>query len=313
MRVLVTGGGGFLGAAACEALAGRGDTAIAFDTHFAGGESGNSDRHLRVSGDITDMAALVQVVRRYEPEAVIHCAAIVGVLSSVGSPLNVVRINVEGSINVFEAMRLGNIKRCIHISSEEAYGAFRADRIDESHPLDPVLPYGICKAAVEQLSRSYRDLHGLEVINLRTSWVYGPGLPRDRIPRNLVLAASRNQPLHIPHGAETAIDHTWVGDWTSAVLAALDHKRHRYDVYNVSSGAATTVAELAAIVGELVPGARLSVGPGPYRHGNQIELVRKGALDISRAQVELGWKPHFDIRAGLTAYIDELRRHFEQP
>jgi UDP-glucose 4-epimerase len=218
-----------------------------------------------------------------------------------------VRINVEGSINVFEAMRVGGIKRCIHISSEEAYGAFRADRIDETHPLEPVLPYGICKATVEQLGRTYRDLHALEVINLRTSWVYGPALPRDRIPRNLVMAALEARPLHIPQGADTAIDHTYVDDWVTAVLAALDHGEHRYDVYNVSSGQACTVKELAQIVSELIPGAALSVGPGLYRHGNQIELVKKGALDISRAEAELGWKPKHNIRSGLKAYIEAMR------
>ena len=308
MQVLVTGGGGFLGAAVCHALVDRGDTAIAFDTHFSPGSLPESDRHIRVVGDITDMAALAQVVRAHKPQAVIHCAAIVGVLSSVGSPLNIVRINVEGSINVFEAMRLGDIKRCIHISSEEAYGEFRADKIDETHPLEPVLPYGICKAAVEQLGRTYRDLHGLEVINLRTSWVYGPGLPRDRIPRNMVLAALEGRALHIPSGAQTAIDHTYVDDWVTAVLAALDHAQHRYDVYNVSSAQASTVSELAQIVSALIPGSELSVGPGRYRHGNQIDLVSKGALDISRAQAELGWTPRYDIRSGLAAYIEALRK-----
>ena len=307
MKVLVTGGGGFLGAAACKALIARGDTVIAFDTHFAAGSPDESARHVRVAGDITDMAALAQVVLAHRPEAVVHCAAIVGVLSSIGSPLNIVRINVEGSINVFEAMRVGGITRCIHISSEEAYGAFRADRIDETHPLDPVLPYGICKATVEQLGRSYRDLHGLEVINLRTSWVYGPGLPRDRIPRNMILAALAGRPLHIPHGADTAIDHTWIDDWVGAVLAALDQPQHKHDAYNVSSGEATTVAELAQIVSELVPGAQLSVGPGAYQHGDRIDTVRKGALDITRARSELGWQPRFDIRAGLAAYIEALR------
>jgi nucleoside-diphosphate-sugar epimerase len=307
MRVLITGGGGFLGGAVTDALIARGDTAVAFDTHFAPRSPPASDHHVRVTGDITDMAALAQVVHEHKPGAVIHCAAIVGVLSSIGSPINIVRINVEGSINVFEAMRLGDIKRCIHISSEEAYGAFRGDRIDETHPLEPVLPYGICKATVEQLGRTYRDLHGLEVINLRTSWVYGPGLPRDRIPKNMVLAALEGRPLHTPHGADTLIDHTYVDDWVTAVLAALDHREHRYDVYNVSSGQACTVLELAKIVSELIPGAQLSVGAGQYRHGNQIELVRKGALDVTRANEELGWAPEFDIRSGLAAYIDALR------
>ena len=308
MRILITGGGGFLGAAAARALLARGDTVIVFDTQltaFSGG--GPTERLIRVPGDITDMANVAQAVTVHKPDAVLHCAAVVGVLSSLASPINVVRVNIEGSLNVFEAMRLGGVRRCVHISSEETYGAFRADKIDETHPLDPVLPYGICKVAVEQLGRSYRDLHGLEVINLRTSWVYGPGLPRERIPKNLVEAALAGRKLHIASGADVAIDHTYVDDMAAAMLAALDHKQHRYDVYNVASGTAPTVSEIVGIVRELVPGAQLSVGPGPYRHGDQVEMVRKGALDVSRAGFELGWRPRYDIRRGLAAYIEALR------
>jgi UDP-glucose 4-epimerase len=308
MRILVTGGGGFLGVAAIRALIARGDTAIAFDTQLTQlTDAAPPERLVRILGDITDMANVAQAVSVHKPDAVLHCAAIVGVLSSLGSPINVVRVNVEGSLNVFEAMRLGGIRRCIHMSSEEAYGPFRADKIDETHPLDPVLPYGICKAAVEQLGRSYHALHGLEIINLRTSWVYGPGLPRDRIPKNLVDAALAGRKLHIPTGADSAIDHTHVDDVVSAILAALYHRQHRYDVYNVASGAAATVAQIVAIIRELVPGAQLSVGPGIYRHGDRVEAVRKGALDVARAAAELGWKPRYNIRTGLAAYVTAAR------
>jgi UDP-glucose 4-epimerase len=333
MRVLVTGGGGFLGAAAIRALIARGDTAIAFDTRLDSlGQSSSSspgphptlsqrdpisaasparreedERLVRVLGDITDMANVAQAVSVHKPDAVLHCAAIVGVLSSLSSPINVLRVNVEGSLNVFEAMRLGGIRRCIHMSSEEAYGPFHAHKIDETHPLDPVLPYGVCKAAVEQLGRGYRALHGLEIINLRTSWVYGPGLPRDRIPKNLVDAALDERKLHIPTGADSAIDHTHVDDVVSAILAALDRARHAYDVYNVASGTATTVAQIISIIRDLVPGAQLSVGPGTYRHGDRVEAVRKGALDVSRAAAELDWRPRYDIRTGLAAYVKAAR------
>jgi nucleoside-diphosphate-sugar epimerase len=306
MRVLVTGSSGFLGAAIARELLARGDTVIGFDAHA--GPAGCSDgRLVQVTGDIADAKQVTRALATHAPDAVIHCAAIVSVLSSVDTPIRIVRVNIEGSLNVFEAMRRAGVRRCIHISSEEAYGSFRADKIDETHPLDPVMPYGICKAAVEHFGRTYRDLHGLEVINLRPSWVYGPGLPRDRVPKNLIDAALAGRKLHIPSGADSAIDHTYVDDAVAAIVAALDHVGHHYDAYNVGSGAAVSVAGMIAIIRELVPGAELSVGPGPYRHGDRIEIVGKGALDVSRAAAEFGWRPRFDIRSGLAAYVKALR------
>lgn len=308
MKILVTGADGFLGAALTRALLARGDSVVAFDTRMSMRQDAAAFARLfQVIGDITDMAALARVMLEHRPDAVLHAAAIVGVLSSLGSPVHVVRVNVEGSLNVLEAMRLAGVRRCIHVSSEEAYGKFHADPIPETHPLDPVLPYGICKAAVEQLGRTYRDLHGLEVINLRTSWVYGPGLPRDRVPKTLVEAAIAGRALHVPSGADVRVDHTYIEDFVSGALAALDHDTHRFDAYNIASGQATTVTDMIEIVRDLIPGAQLSVGPGPYRHGDQVEAVKKGALDVSRAQAELGWAPKYDMRAGLTSYLAVLQ------
>jgi len=308
VKILVTGADGFLGTAVTRALLERGDTVVAFDTRLSQRHPARPAQLTQVIGDITDMAALARVMLEQRPDAVLHAAAIVGVLSSLGSPVHIVRVNVEGSLNVFEAMRLAGVRRCIHISSEEAYGEFHADPIPETHPLDPVLPYGICKATVEQLGRTYRDLHGLEVINLRTSWVYGPGLPRDRVPKTLLEAAIAGRALHVPSGADVAIDHTAIDDFVSGVLAALDHATHRFDAYNIASGQATTLAQMIDIVRALVPGAQLSAGPGPYRHGDRVEAVKKGALDVSRAKAELGWAPQYDMRAGLEAYLSSLRK-----
>jgi len=313
MRVFVTGGGGFLGSALARRLVARGDAVVAFDRSFAllARDLAPSPQLITVPGDVTDADGLKAALHGHRPDAVIHCAAVVSVLSSIESPLDTVRINIEGSVNLFEAMRSARVRRAIHISSEETYGEFRAPVVDENHPLDPVMPYGMSKVAVEHLGRFYRDVHGLEVINLRTSWVYGPDLPRDRVPKTLIDAALAGRSLHIPSGGDSAIDHTYVDDFVDGTLAALDCPRHPFDAYNLSSGTAPTLAGVAAAVKEIVPGADVSIGPGVYRHGDRIPVPRKGALDLRRARDTFGYAPKFDIRAGLRAYAAVKRGRTE--
>lgn len=301
-RYLVTGAAGFVGGAVTTALSDRGDAVTAFDREQYPDPAVQS-----VVGDITDPAAVRDALRAGRTDAVVHCAAVVGVPASVQAPVDTIRVNVEGSLLLFEAMVEAGVKRVVHVSSEEVYGPFQADAADENHPCNPAMAYGISKLAVEQLGRSYGAQHGLEVINLRTSWVYGPGLPRPRIPKNLVDAAVNGERLHLESGGETRIDHTYIDDAVAGVLAALDKPAHAYDVYNIGSGSAPSLAEIVEIIRELVPGADIAVGPGDYRHGDGTPLVRKGAMDVTRARDELGYAPAYDIRTGLAAYVAALR------
>jgi nucleoside-diphosphate-sugar epimerase len=112
-RVLVTGGGGFLGGAIVAALAARGDEVIAFDIAF---RQPASPQITRVAGNVTEWPQLARAIADHRPDKVVHCAAIVGVLPSVEAPLATMRVNVEGSLNLFEAMRLFGLRRIVHIS-----------------------------------------------------------------------------------------------------------------------------------------------------------------------------------------------------
>jgi nucleoside-diphosphate-sugar epimerase len=205
-------------------------------------------------------------------------------------------------------MRLFDVERTVHISSEETYGDFRYEPIDEEHPLAPTAPYGITKVASEHLGRFYRALHKTDFINVRTSWVYGPGFPRLRIPRTLIEAALENRPLHLPRGGDARIDHTYLDDCVDGIILALDHPTHPYDVYNIGSGQSWSTAEMVAIVRELIPGADLSVGPGPHWFTDHMVAPKKGALDITRARTVLGYQPKYDLRQGLAANIEWVRR-----
>ncbi|HVO87605.1 MAG TPA: NAD-dependent epimerase/dehydratase family protein [Casimicrobiaceae bacterium] len=311
MRVMVTGANGFLGFEAVRRLLARGDGVIAMDTaigphlHALAG----ADERLHVmSADLTDLANVAHVFKVLRPDAVLHFAAVVGVLASLGSPSNILRVNVQGSLNLFEAMRLFGVRRVIHLSSEEVYGDFVATPASEDHPQVPLMPYGVTKLAVEHFGRTYRELHGIECINVRASWVYGVRLDRPRPPMNYLNAALRGEAVNAPRGAETTIDYTYVDDVIDGVLLALDHMQHRFDVYNIASGTATSDHDLATLIEELVPGATVRIGPGRREFAPGIRIPIKGALDCSRARAELGYQPKFDIRRGLETYVAEWRK-----
>jgi UDP-glucose 4-epimerase len=310
-RVLVTGGAGWLGAAVVRRLAARGDQVVVLDNFQAGTpenlEGLGSNLRL-ITGDITDLSGLLVLIKEHRVQRIVHAAAIVSVISSLGAPSHVTRVNIEGTLNVLEAMRLFDVERTVHISSEETYGDFRYEPIDEEHPLAPTAPYGITKVASEHLGRFYRALHKTDFINVRTSWVYGPSFPRLRIPRILIEAALENRPLHLPSGGDARIDHTYLDDCVDGILLALDHPSHPYDVYNIASGQSWSTAEMVAMVRELIPGADLSVGPGPHRFTDEMVAPKKGALDITRARTVLGYQPKYDLRHGLAANIEWYRR-----
>ena len=310
-RVLVTGGAGFLGAAIVKRLAGRGDEVIVLDNFQTGAAAnlgGLGSNVGLVSGDVTDLSGLLNVIRHHGVRRIVHAAAIVSVVPSLSAPSHVTRVNIEGTLNVLEAMRLFEVERAVHISSEEAYGAFRCEPADEEHPVAPTAPYGISKAASEQLGRFYRTVYQTDFVNVRTSWVYGPGFPRQRIPRTLIEAALAGRPLHLPRGGDARIDHTYLDDCVDGILLTLDHASHPFDVYNVASGEGRTIAEMVALVKELIPNADLSVGSGPYLYDDRLVAPPKGALDVTRARTVLCYQPKYDFRRGLAAYIEWYRR-----
>lgn len=305
-RILVTGGGGWLGSAIVRALLARGHAVIATDVVIPPALEALAASDPRLTCATADLGEWPQVVglfRAHAPDAVVHCAAIVGVVQCADLPLKAMRVNVEGAVNVFEAMRLSGVTRMVHVSTEETYGDFTAPMIDEDHPQKPTSIYGLTKLAVEHYGRAYGRDHGLECINVRTCWVYGPHLPRPRMPKTYIDAALKGEALRIPAGGDLAVDQVYISDTVAGVVLALEKAEHRFDAYNIATGAAPTLADVAGLVNAAVPGARITVAPGPYLHGGRILTVRKGALDISRARAELGYAPQYDIARGIAEMI----------
>ncbi|MBW3097222.1 NAD-dependent epimerase/dehydratase family protein [Pseudohoeflea coraliihabitans] len=309
--ILVTGGCGWLGSAVVRALLARGDRVIATDLSIppamqllAGRESGLTLEQ----ADLGEWAALLRVFERHRIDAVVHAAAIVGVLQTADIPLKAMQANVGNAVNLFEAMRLKGVRRIVHVSTEETYGDFLAPVIDEDHPQRPVSVYGLTKLAAEHYGLVYSRNHGLECINVRTCWVYGPHLPRLRLPRTFIEAALRGEPFHQDDGAHFAVDQVYIDDTVAGVLLALDKPEHRFHAYNIATGVASSIAQVAEAVNTAIPGAQITVGDsgGKYKL-EHIVSAEKGALDISRAKSELGYRPQYDLQRGIQATIDATR------
>jgi len=315
-KILVTGACGWLGSAIVETLLSRGDSVIATDLMISPGIAALAVSDKRLTAVAADLGEWHQVMRLFEahrPDEVLHAAAIVGVIQCADIPIKAQRVNVEGSINLFEAMRLNGVKRVVHVSTEETYGDFLAPMIDEDHPQKPLSIYGLTKLGAEHYGRVYSREHGLECINVRTCWVYGPHLPRLRMPRTFVEAALRGEPFHQPDGGNLAVDQVYIDDTVQGALLALDKPQHNYDAYNIATGVAPTLRDTADAVNRAIQGAKITVGDsGPYRHGGKVLSAVKGALDISRARKELGYAPRYDLQRGIEATIAATRARLDE-
>ncbi len=309
--ILVTGGAGFLGSHLVRALAQRGNCVVAYDNGLTAIPRSLADLEGKVAavdGDVTDLSHLYRTIQQYQVDRIIHGAAISSMLPSIQRPALAVQVNIAGSVNVLEAMRIFPIERCLHISSEEAYGKARSEPIEEDQHLEPVTPYGATKVAVEHLGRAYRRFFGTRVFHVRTSYVYGAGLPRPRPPKTFIEDALAGRPTILPHGADQRADHTYIRDFVAGTIALLDCPTPSHDAYNIAGGHGITLKELAAIVTELIPGARIELGPGPLEYAPGVPYPRKGTLDIRRAREDFSYAPQYDLRRGLAEYIAWFRR-----
>tara|TARA_A100001037_G_scaffold72798_1_gene65098 strand:- start:4139 stop:5086 length:948 start_codon:yes stop_codon:yes gene_type:complete len=311
MKVLVTGGGGFTGMALVKRLVARGDGVVVFDIAISEQLQKLMDDGADVDavvGDITSSPHILQTFKAHRPEAVVHLAAAVGAGPTMGNPWRVVEMNVGGTLHVMEAMRLFDVTRMIYLSTEETWGDMNEVNTETDYQV-PFLPYGITKLTMEHFCQTYNRLHGLDCIGLRTSWIYSPGLPRPRPPNTFIDAALEGRSFHMTEGAETVTDFTHIYDVVQGILRALDHPDHPHAIYNIGSGVATSFQEVVDIVKELVPGADISVAPGPYHFPGGVRMPKKGLLDNTRARETFGYEPEFpDMRSGLANYIEQVRQ-----
>ena len=305
MKVLVTGGAGYIGSHMVKALLRRGAEVVVFDNLSSGRREAVGGCPL-VVGDInsaTDLQALFSQIRF---DAVMHFASLIQVGESVQQPSLYYRTNVVGTLNLLEAMRQAGVQRFIFSSSAAVFGEPSYTPIDEAHPKDPLNPYGFSKLAVERVLSDYSSAYGLQSVSLRYFNAAGAdpdGVlgechdPETHLIPLVLQAASGRRPAVTIFGTDyptpdgTCIrDYIHVADLCQAHVLALDFlaENARSAAYNLGNNQGFSVREIIDSA-ERVSGKRIPVSIGSRRAGDPAVLV----ADSRKAIAELGWRPQY--------------------
>jgi UDP-glucose-4-epimerase GalE len=304
MRVLVTGGAGYVGLAVSAALLEAGHGVVRYDDLSQTGDPG-PDLGYFVRGDVRDGATLADVLRRYRVEAVVHCAGKIAVGESVERPGWYWAHNVGGTLALVEAMRRAGVFRLVFSSSAAVYGEPEVVPIPEDHPTRPVSPYGRTKLAVEWVLDDAARAGELAYVALRYFNAAGavPGIPGERhrpeghlIP-NAIRAALGGPPLQVfgtdyPTPDGTAVrDYVHVADLATAHVLALGHLEAggASGVFNLANRSGYSVLDVVRAV-ERATGRPVVWRAAPRRPGDPARLVGESA----RARTVLGWRPRWE-------------------
>jgi UDP-glucose 4-epimerase len=302
MRVLVTGGAGFLGSHLVDALVAVGDEVIVLDNLYRGSVA-NIDAHLRagavtlIEGDIRGYLAVLEAAA--DAEVVYHLAAQSNVIGAIEAADYSFSTNVAGTYNVLKAAAASGVRRLVFSSSREVYGEPDSIPVPESAPLTAKNPYGASKVAGEAYCRVWESTTGLECQILRFANVYGPR-DRDRVIPIWIERANHGEPLEL-YGGEQVIDFVWVGKAVEALLAGAGSALT--GPINIGSGAGVTLPHLAQrLLDETGSLSKLEILPA-----RSVEVVRFVA-DIERMRRVLNVTPDVDPLAHVGACIGEYAR-----
>ncbi|MHB1430889.1 MAG: NAD-dependent epimerase/dehydratase family protein [Streptosporangiaceae bacterium] len=300
MRIVVTGGAGFIGSHLCDALLAREDEVTVVDDLSAGRPERLDERAALHRVSVTDATALDQVVDAVRPDLICHLAAQIDVRVSVRRPAADALTNVVGTVNVLEAARRAGARVLLCSSGGAIYGRDAPiPSMEDVLPL-PESPYGIGKYCAEQYVGLYNRLHQTAHTVLRPANVYGPRQdPAGEagvVPIFCSQILAGDHPTIYGDGTQTR-DYVYVGDVVAAFLAAADVPRP--GIWNIGTGIEVTVLELARTIAQ-VTGRRVDPEFAPPRPGE----LQRSALATKRAWWDLGWKATTGLADGVRSVCE---------
>lgn len=308
MRVLVTGGAGFIGSHTVHALLNNNHEVVVLDDLSTGTLDNlpTSDKLTLQVGDVADANAVTTALDGCD--AFIHLAAVASVELSVRDPVSTHRTNLQGSIQLFnEAARQG-VRRGLYASSAAVYGDSKDLPLSEGTPPRPLTPYAIDKLSGEYYLAHYHRSGALNAATFRFFNVFGPrqdpNSPYSGVVSIFLNRGLNGQPITVYGDGQQTRDFIYVGDVVGALVTALNSQTRAKEMptYNVSTGKGVQLTQLLDTISSLSPiKAPLEISHEPARTGD----IRHSVGDATRLQEGLGWRPKTSLREGLLAIIND--------
>lgn len=320
--VMVTGGSGFIGIYLMKALAEGGTNVVNFDLappspvlQYFLDDGDNAGNVIFERGSILDLPDVISTCQRQRVTKIVHMAASFDPAESNRRPYFTYQVNLQGTINIFEAARLANAGRVVNISSIGVYAVKEKEPMDENHRI--FIPgaghgshYGASKAAAELIGQAYCKNNGLSYVSVRFSGVYGYGMRYSMFIKDMIENSLNNVPTVFKSGGDLTRDYTYVKDSVSGIICALNAKDEDLvsRTYLTTSGELYSGTDVAKIVTQLIPGADITIEP-ELNEFEKKDMAKRGVIDISLAKKELGYEPKYSIEDGIKEYIDTLKKY----
>lgn len=316
MKVLVTGGAGFIGSHVVEALLARHHQVVVVDDFNDFYDPAIKRRNCRhfgkqarvVEADIRDLPVLRALFAEQPLDVVVHLAARAGVRPSLQQPRLYTEVNIIGTQNLLELAREYRVPKFVFASSSSVYGINSKVPFAESDPIfHPISPYAATKLAGEALCHVYHHLYGIDMVCLRFFTVYGPRQRPDLAIHKFTRAIVEGRPIEVFGDGTTRRDYTYITDIVDGVMACLD-RTFGYEIVNLGGSHTVPLCELVQHI-ETALGRKAEIRRLPEQPGD----VPITYADVTKAQALLGYRPTVRIDEGIRRFVEWYRAEMIQP
>lgn len=312
MKILITGGAGFIGSHLTEKLAEK-HMVIALDNFDPYYDVRIKKKNVKIIesngaefifGDVTNYSFVRKIIKEKDIDVIFHEAARPGVRYSIKDPFLPNKVNVIGTLNILKASLDSNVKKVVNASSSSVYGKVEYLPFDENHPTHPISPYGVSKLAAENYCRVFYEIYGLKTTSLRYFTVYGPRMRPDlAICIFTKWLLNNEQPIVFGDGEQTR-DFTYIDDVIDANLRLLNINGGYGEALNIGSGRRVTINYMINVLRRLL---NSNIEP------KYVEPIKGDARDtlanIGKAKKIIGYKPKVSLEEGLRKFVEWYKKN----